>query len=194
MGTYTVNYNLYMPTVGEQGWGELVNGNFTTIDTTMGELNTRVGTLEPLSVIQVDENKNVTFPVSINAKFNTKLTKETGVISGVYFNNDITLDSITGNAGRDSSYVYKANPLCNEVTFTIAVATGNNGTKTGNGYVKVNGTEILSHSYSGANYTSTKSATVTLNDGDEITAYVYSNYGSTRTSLTLNISGYLVNT
>ena len=46
MGTYTTNYNLFMPTVGEQGWGELVNGNFTTIDTTMKGLNTRIGTLE----------------------------------------------------------------------------------------------------------------------------------------------------
>ena len=32
MGTYTTNKNLFMPTVGEQGWGELVNGNFETID------------------------------------------------------------------------------------------------------------------------------------------------------------------
>ena len=46
MGTYTTNYNLFMPTIGEQGWGELINGNFTTIDTTMAGLNTRVGTLE----------------------------------------------------------------------------------------------------------------------------------------------------
>ena len=46
MGTYTSNYNLFMPTVGEQGWGELVNGNFATIDTTMKSLNNRIGTLE----------------------------------------------------------------------------------------------------------------------------------------------------
>lgn len=46
MGTYTTNYNLFMPSVGEQGWGELVNGNFATIDTTMKGLNTRIGTLE----------------------------------------------------------------------------------------------------------------------------------------------------
>lgn len=46
MGTYTSNYNLFMPSIGEQGWGDLVNGNFTTIDTTMSGLNTRVETLE----------------------------------------------------------------------------------------------------------------------------------------------------
>lgn len=33
MGTYTTNKELFMPTVGEQGWGTLVNGNFETIDT-----------------------------------------------------------------------------------------------------------------------------------------------------------------
>ena len=33
MGTYTTNKNLFMPTVGETGWGTLVNENFSTIDT-----------------------------------------------------------------------------------------------------------------------------------------------------------------
>ena len=33
MGTYTTNKELFMPSVGEQGWGDLVNGNFSTIDT-----------------------------------------------------------------------------------------------------------------------------------------------------------------
>ena len=46
MGTYTANYQLYMPTVGEQGWGELMNGNLTTIDTTMKSLSNSIGTLE----------------------------------------------------------------------------------------------------------------------------------------------------
>ena len=68
MGTYTTNYNLFMPSVGETGWGELVNGNFSTIDTTMKNLNNRIGTLEPLSVIQVDNNKNVTFPGNVIAR------------------------------------------------------------------------------------------------------------------------------
>lgn len=66
MGTYTTNYNLFMPTVGETGWGTLVNGNFTTIDTTMAKLNTRITALE--SVVQVDGNRNVTFPASVTLK------------------------------------------------------------------------------------------------------------------------------
>ena len=32
MGTYTPNYNLYMPEVGETGWGQLVSNNFAIID------------------------------------------------------------------------------------------------------------------------------------------------------------------
>ena len=46
MGTYTTNYNLFMPSVGETGWGELVNGNFSTIDTTMKSLSNRITTCE----------------------------------------------------------------------------------------------------------------------------------------------------
>ena len=34
MGTYTTNLNLYKPSIGEQGWGELVNENFDKIDAT----------------------------------------------------------------------------------------------------------------------------------------------------------------
>ena len=46
MGTYTDNYNLFMPSIGEQGWGELVNGNFATIDITMKSINNNIVTLE----------------------------------------------------------------------------------------------------------------------------------------------------
>ena len=46
MGTYTANYNLYMPTIGEQGWGELINGNYQTIDTTMKSLSNRITAVE----------------------------------------------------------------------------------------------------------------------------------------------------
>ena len=46
MGTYTTNYNLFLPSIGEQGWGELVNGNFTTIDNTMKGLSNRIAAVE----------------------------------------------------------------------------------------------------------------------------------------------------
>ena len=34
MGTYTTNLELYKPSIGEQGWGTLVNENFDKIDVT----------------------------------------------------------------------------------------------------------------------------------------------------------------
>lgn len=46
MGIYTTNLELYKPSIGEQGWGDLINGNFETIDATMAGLNTRMGTAE----------------------------------------------------------------------------------------------------------------------------------------------------
>ena len=46
MGTYTTNYNLFLPSIGEQGWGELVNGNFATIDSTMKSLSNRITAIE----------------------------------------------------------------------------------------------------------------------------------------------------
>ena len=42
MGTYTTNYNLFMPTVGETGWGDLVNGNFETIDAELKSLSNKL--------------------------------------------------------------------------------------------------------------------------------------------------------
>ena len=63
MGTYTTNYNLFMPSVGEQGWGELVNENFTTIDTTMDGLNTRLTSVETygsrITAIENEVNGNL---------------------------------------------------------------------------------------------------------------------------------------
>ena len=46
MGTYTPNYNLYMPEVGETGWGQLVSNNFEIIDNAIGD-GTRTITILP---------------------------------------------------------------------------------------------------------------------------------------------------
>ena len=44
MGTYTPNYNLYMPSIGEQGWGELVSNNFEILDTNLNDLQNQITT------------------------------------------------------------------------------------------------------------------------------------------------------
>ena len=81
MGTYTMNYNLFMPSIGEQGWGELVNGNFSTIDTAMKGLDTRVGTLET-EMDAVEERVSVL---------------ETGEFETINVAGTITADTVIGN-------------------------------------------------------------------------------------------------
>ena len=84
MGTYTTNYQLYMPTIGETGWGTLVNANFSTIDTTMKGLNNRITAVEnevngALSCTSVTTSGKVT----ANGGLSTKaLTATTGTFSG----------------------------------------------------------------------------------------------------------------
>ena len=45
MGTYTPNYNLYMPSIGEQGWGDLVSNNFENLDTNLNDLQNQINTI-----------------------------------------------------------------------------------------------------------------------------------------------------
>ena len=118
MGTYTVNYNLFMPSVGEQGWGELVNGNFTTIDTAMKSLSNTIETLEPLSVIQVDSNNNVTFPGNITGNIIGKLVLE---ILGTN-SNDFKICSMTYD---DSSGNVNLTRKGNSTTLTLSTGTFN---------------------------------------------------------------------
>ena len=60
MGTYTTNYNLFMPTIGETGWGELVNGNFVSIDNSMKGLSTRIETLENVNTVNYGQHVTIT--------------------------------------------------------------------------------------------------------------------------------------
>ena len=46
MGSYTPNYNLYMPSIGEQGWGDLVTNNFETLDTNLNNLQDHINTID----------------------------------------------------------------------------------------------------------------------------------------------------
>lgn len=76
MGTYTANYNLFMPTVGETGWGTLVNTNFTTIDTTMKSLSNRITTCESYGArITAIENE-------VNGALNCTSVTTSGKITG----------------------------------------------------------------------------------------------------------------
>lgn len=110
MGTYTTNYQLYMPTVGETGWGELVNGNFVTIDSTMKGLDTRIVTLETetdvmkekLDAFSIDTDGSIvgTFKGNVIGDVTGNLngvitTNATIVTSAPYDYDNITIGSIS---------------------------------------------------------------------------------------------------
>ena len=117
MGTYTTNYNLFMPTVGEQGWGTLVNTNFSTIDTTMGNLNTRLTAVESevngaLSCTSVTTSGKVTANGGIGTTSLTtsstitstgKITANGGIVGNLTGN--VTGGTISGTTGTFSSTI-----------------------------------------------------------------------------------------
>lgn len=110
MGTYTTNYNLFLPTIGEQGWGELVNGNFTIIDTAMTGLNTRVGTLET-EADAVEERVTILEA----GKFDT-----------------IEANTIVGNVDITNSLLYVPYPEIPSLARIISQYSYNIGTNSGN--------------------------------------------------------------
>ena len=98
MGTYTTNYNLFMPTVGETGWGTLVNGNFSTIDTTMKSLSNRITTCESygarVTAIENEVNGNLSCTsvttsgkVTANGGITSTTGTFSGAVTGASFNN-----------------------------------------------------------------------------------------------------------
>ena len=117
MGTYTTNYQLYIPTVGEQGWGTLVNGNFTTIDTTMKGLDTRLTAVENevngnLSCTSVTTSGKVTANGGIGTTSLTtsstitstgKITANGGIVGNLTGN--VTGGTISGTTGTFSSTI-----------------------------------------------------------------------------------------
>ena len=120
MGTYTTNYNLFMPTVGETGWGELVNNNFSIIDTTMKGFD------DVLSKMTWDGN-NVTFPGTVSATdgFDLGIMDEiaTNVLKMPCTDNGYLIEIGTGNPTSSSSYVASS---WSSTTGAISSVTANN--------------------------------------------------------------------
>ena len=117
MGTYTTNYNLFMPTVGEQGWGELVNGNFSTIDTTMKGMDTRVGTLET----ETDAIKQKTDAITVND--NVVEGEFSGTINGVTIKTGLHTVTPTANDAFFNIHSYLLLlPMIQDVTYTGSIA------------------------------------------------------------------------
>ena len=124
MGTYTTNYNLFMPTVGEQGWGDLVNGNFTTIDTTMAGLNTRLTAVESevngnLSCTSVTTSGTITSTglITANGGIGTKALTATSISNSGNMTNTGTL-TCTGKIYANGGIEGAATSLSKVVTVT----------------------------------------------------------------------------
>ena len=161
MGTYTTNYNLFMPSVGETGWGELVNENFTTIDTTIKSLSNRITAVESevsgaLSCTSVTASGKITGNGGIVGTTGTF----SGAITGTRFNgvtikssvytvtptNTVLLSDIgaCGMSGDD-----RTSPILpfNIYGYTGSVKFKNNGSSTASVYYlhdKMGGTQVLS--------------------------------------------------
>ena len=140
MGTYTTNYNLFMPSIGEQGWGTLVNGNFSTIDTTMKELDTRLitvenevngnlsctsvttsGTIESMGLITA--NGGVKGALYVNGQITTiKMSNYSPVYAGT-LEQTITV-SCRYNATSTSSTIIASAPTILSITYPVRVGPG----------------------------------------------------------------------
>ena len=142
MGTYTANYNLYMPTVGEQGWGDLMNGNLTTIDTTMKGLSNRITAVEnevngALSCTSVTTSGTITSTgkITANGGIGTKALTATSISNSGNMTNTGTLTctgKITANGGIDTKAL-TATSISNSGNMT------NTGTLTSTGMIYANG-------------------------------------------------------
>ena len=104
MGTYTTNKELFMPTVGEQGWGILVNGNFETIDNFLKPISLS-GSTYTFTGNQSGGSINATSISNSGNMTNTGTLTSTGKI---YANGGIegvtTLDKVV-NVSAASTYV-----------------------------------------------------------------------------------------
>jgi len=121
MGTYTANYQLYMPTVGEQGWGDLMNGNLTTIDTTMKSLSNSIGTLET----ETDAMKEKLDGIA------------DGTYKGTYFGK-LYINGVTSTTETSNAMVYANPPAVQTLTVQPgAYSSATSNTITCNGYSKI---------------------------------------------------------
>ena len=144
MGTYTTNKNLFMPTVGEQGWGDLVNGNFTTIDTFLKPITvsgstytftgSHVGNQSGGSISATSITNSGTLTQTGTSTFTGKITANGGIgTTSLTTSSTITsTGKITANGGLDTKAL-TATSISNSGNMT------NTGTLTSTGKIYANG-------------------------------------------------------
>ena len=107
MGTYTPNYNLYMPSIGEQGWGNLVSNNFEILDTNLNNLQDQINTINT----QID-----TIDTQIDT-INTNIGDGTRILS-ISSPPIINSENFSNCASYDNNNVYIAQFSGENVTFS----------------------------------------------------------------------------
>ena len=189
MGTYTTNYNLFMPSIGEQGWGELVNRNFTTIDATMKGLDTRLTTVETygsrITAIENEVNGNLNCTSVTTSKINGGWHYLTPVI---YFNSTSGLDgTFTFKTGKGSTITEQN--LSNGFN-TPTLSLSNNGLPSA-AYLKNGIYRNAPGSYNVSGNITIRGVLISLNavvNNYNVTATVYAN-GVSSGSKTINMNG-----
>ena len=172
MGTYTTNYSLFMPSVGETGWGTLVNGNFSTIDTTMKGLSNRITAVEN----KVTGNDSITTTSltcsgTIAANGGILFTPKTsGVIKVISLINMSKVGIAVAGDGKWHSYTSMT--LTNQIfvmrnftsTWTVGVnMTGSNSSASfGTRLVNANTGEVVLQVYGGVTVSAPISASKTI--------------------------------
>ena len=178
MGTYTTNYNLFMPSVGETGWGELVNGNFSTIDTTMKNLSNRITAVEN----EVNGALNCT-SVTTSGKItgNGGIAGTTGTFSGAVTANKLDQSAVHTISSGSPANTYSQNSVSPEYLYfvlpkTITNYTGNIKIKTYSGtsdaytfYVRKGSTNLLESVYVGSN-----AVTISFTNVDSVYIWAHS--------------------
>ena len=99
MGTYTPNYNLYMPSIGETGWGQLVSNNFEILDTVI--LNNLNNLQDQINTINTNIGDGTRI-LSISSPNSITITSSNYGSCASYDVNNVYIASFYGNTTFES--------------------------------------------------------------------------------------------
>lgn len=157
MGTYTANKNLYMPSVGETGWGTLMNTNLSTID-------------------------NFLKPITVSGSTYTFTGNHVGNQSG----GSISATSITNSGTLTNTGKITANGGIGTTSLTTSSTITSTGKITGNGGISTKALTATTGTFSGAvtgasfnGVVLKNSGTITVTPTNTIGGYLPLVYGTT---------------
>lgn len=185
MSTTTTNLGLIKPERSDNYSCDVMSENMDVIDGELQNHKTRITAVEnevngALNCTSVTAD---TVTADLSPCFDV-ITDTTNEIGSIRFATDLTL--VNGGETRVSkTYTYRANPFNNTVIFTC-YAINQSSSNSGDASVKVNDIIVCNAAVNG-NTTQTKTATVTLNEGDVIYATAYSRTAYSYVKMTNNI-------